>query len=71
MIKKISEQDKKDWKKFLDSNEKLKNKDNDIDVREIKKILKKKSILAKKYLYRYDYNTNLKKYAKILKDNID
>ncbi len=44
MIKKISEQDKKDWKKFLDSNEKLKNKDNDIDVRDIKKILKKKSI---------------------------
>ena len=44
MIKKISEQDKKDWKKFLDSNEKLKNKDNDIDIRDIKKILKKKSI---------------------------
>ena len=28
-------------------------------------------VLAKKYLYRYDYNTNLKKYTKILKDNID
>ena len=44
MIKKISEQDKKDWERFLDSNEKLKNKDNDIDIRDIKKILKKKSI---------------------------
>ena len=44
MIKKISKQDKKDWEKFLDSNEKLKNKDNDIDIRDIKKILKKKSI---------------------------
>ncbi len=38
---------------------------------ENKKRLKKKSILAKKYLYRYDYYTNLKKYTKILKDNID
>ena len=38
---------------------------------ENKKILRKKSILAKKYLYRYDYNTNLNKYTKILKDNID
>ena len=38
---------------------------------ENKKILKKKSILEKKYLYRYDHNTNLKKYTKILKDNID
>ena len=36
-----------------------------------KKKLRKKSILAKKYLYRYDYNTNLKRYTKILKDNID
>mgnify|MGYP001319955918 CR=1 FL=1 len=27
MIKKITEQDKKDWKKFLDSNHKLENKD--------------------------------------------
>ena len=27
MIKKITEQDKKDWKKFLDSNQKLENKD--------------------------------------------
>ena len=33
-----------------------------------KKKLKKKSILAKKYLYRYDYNKNLKKYEKILKN---
>lgn len=36
-----------------------------------KKILKKKSILAKKYLYRYNYKSNLKKYLKILKNNID
>lgn len=36
-----------------------------------KKKLRKKSILAKKYLYRYDYNTNLKRYTKILKENID
>ena len=39
MIKKISDQDKKDWKKFIDSNEKLKNKD--IDIKKIKKNLKK------------------------------
>ena len=36
-----------------------------------KKILKKKSILAKKYLYRYNYKSNLEKYLKILKNNID
>lgn len=36
-----------------------------------KKKLRKKSLLAKKYLYRYDYNTNLKRYTKVLKDNID
>ena len=39
MIKKISDQDKKDWKKFIDSNEKLKNKD--INIKKIKKNLKK------------------------------
>ena len=39
MIKKISDQDKKDWKKFIDSNEKLKNKD--IDIKKFKKNLKK------------------------------
>ena len=27
MIKKISDQDQKDWKKFINSNEKLENKD--------------------------------------------
>ena len=42
MIKKISDQDKKDWKKFIDNNEKLKNKD--INIKKIKKNLKKKSI---------------------------
>ena len=39
MIKKISDQDKKDWKKFIDSNEKLKNKN--IDIKKFKKNLKK------------------------------
>jgi len=39
LIKKISDQDKKDWKKFIDNNEKLKNKD--IDIKKIKKNLKK------------------------------
>ena len=32
-----------------------------------KKLLKEKAILAKKYLYRYDYEKNLKKYTKIIK----
>ena len=42
MIKKISDQDKKDWKKFIDNNEKLENKDKEIQKDE--KNLKKKSI---------------------------
>ena len=42
MIKKISDQDKKDWKKFIDSDEKLDNKD--ININKIEKNLKKKSI---------------------------
>ncbi len=42
MIKKISDQDKKDWKKFIDNNEKLENKDKEIQ-KDIKN-LKKKSI---------------------------
>ena len=42
MKKKISDQDKKDWKKFLDSDEKLVNKD--INNHNLKKNLKKKSI---------------------------
>ena len=42
MIKKISDQDKKDWKKFIDSNEKLENKD--INNKDLKKNLKKESI---------------------------
>ena len=42
MIKKISDQDKKDWKKFTDSDEKLENKDKNLSA--IKKNIKKKSI---------------------------
>ena len=42
MIKKISDKDKKDWKKFIDSDEKLQNKD--ININKIEKNLKKKSI---------------------------
>ena len=42
MIKKISDQDKKDWKKFTDSDEKLVNKDKNLST--IKKNIKKKSI---------------------------
>ena len=42
MIKKISDQDKKDWKKFIDSSEKLENKDKNLNV--IKNNIKKKSI---------------------------
>ena len=42
MIKKISDQDKKDWKKFIDSDEKLENKD--INSNKIEKNLKKKAI---------------------------
>ena len=34
------------------------------------KKLFKKAILAKKYLYRYDYEINLKKYTKVLKNII-
>ena len=36
-----------------------------------KKILNKKSMLAKKYLYRFDYQKNLEKYFIILKKHID
>ena len=42
MIKKISNQDKKDWKKFIDDDEKLENKD--INVNKVEKNFKKKSI---------------------------
>ena len=42
MIKKISNQDKKDWKKFIDDDEKLENKD--ININKVEKNLKKKSI---------------------------
>jgi len=42
LIKKISDQDKKDWKKFIDSDQKLENKD--ININKIEKNLKKKSI---------------------------
>ncbi len=42
MIKKITEQDKKDWKKFLDSNQKLENKEK--NSQKLKKSLVTKSI---------------------------
>ena len=42
MIKKISDQDKKDWKKFVNSNEKLENKD--INIIKKKKFLNIRSI---------------------------
>tara|TARA_B100001540_G_scaffold172632_1_gene152451 strand:+ start:21 stop:437 length:417 start_codon:yes stop_codon:yes gene_type:complete len=42
LIKKISDQDKKDWKRFLDSDEKLENKD--IDIKKIKKNTKQRTI---------------------------
>jgi len=42
LIKKISDKDKEDWKKFIDSNDKLINKD--LNNQSIKKNLKNKSI---------------------------
>ena len=42
MIKKISNQDKKDWQKFIDGDDKLENKD--IEIRKIEKNCKNKSI---------------------------
>ena len=42
MKKKISDQDKKDWKKFIDNNEKLENKDK--EIQKDKKNFKKKTI---------------------------
>ena len=42
MKKKISDQDKKDWKKFIDNNEKLENKDK--EIQKDQKNFKKKSI---------------------------
>tara|TARA_B100000902_G_C26469964_1_gene509617 strand:+ start:24 stop:440 length:417 start_codon:yes stop_codon:yes gene_type:complete len=42
LIKKISDQDKSDWKKFIDNNEKLENKDKEFQ-KDLKKF-KKKSI---------------------------
>ena len=42
MTKKISDKDKKDWQKFLENNEKLENKDQEIEKDQ--KNLKKKSI---------------------------
>ena len=42
MIKKLSDKDQKEWKKFIDSNEKLENKD--IDYNKSEKNFKKKSI---------------------------
>tara|TARA_B100000427_G_C15403797_1_gene548895 strand:- start:39 stop:455 length:417 start_codon:yes stop_codon:yes gene_type:complete len=40
LIKKISDQDKNDWKKFIDDNEKLENKDKEIQ-QDLKKFKKK------------------------------
>ena len=42
MIKKLSNKDQRDWKKFIDSDEKLENKD--ADHKKFKNNLKKKSI---------------------------
>jgi len=42
LIKKISDKDKKDWQKFIDNNEKLENKDK--EIQKDQKNLKKKSI---------------------------
>ena len=42
MIKKISNQDKKDWKKFIEDDEKLENKD--ININKVEKNFQKKSI---------------------------
>ena len=42
MIKKLSDKDQRDWKKFIDSDEKLENKD--VDHKKFKNNLKKKSI---------------------------
>jgi hypothetical protein len=36
-----------------------------------RKLLKKKSILAKKYLYRFDYQNNLNEYVLIIKKYIN
>ncbi len=42
MIKKISDKDKKDWQEFIDNNEKLENKDK--EIQKDQKKFKKKSI---------------------------
>ena len=42
MIKKISDKDKKDWQKFIDNNEKLENKDK--EIQKDQKNFKKRSI---------------------------
>jgi len=42
LIKKISDKDKKDWQNFIDNNEKLENKDK--EIQKVEKNLKKKSI---------------------------
>jgi len=44
LIKKISDQDKKDWKKFIDNDVRLENKDKDIEVGKIEKNFNNKSI---------------------------
>ena len=42
MIKKLSDKDQRDWKKFIDNNEKLENKDK--EIQKDKKNFKKKTI---------------------------
>ena len=61
MIKKISDQDKKDWKKFIDGNDKLENKD--INNKTLRKNFKKKIIDLHGY--------NLENANKIIKDFIN
>ncbi len=61
MIKKISDQDKKDWKKFIDGNDKLENKD--INNKTLRKKFKKKIIDLHGY--------NLENANKIIKDFIN
>jgi len=61
LIKKISDQDKKDWKKFIDGNDKLENKD--INNKTLRKKFKKKIIDLHGY--------NLENANKIIKDFIN
>ena len=61
MIKKISDQDKKDWERFIDNNERLENKD--------KEILKDKKNFIKKSIDLHGYT--LENANKIISNFID